>query len=336
VSAQAGWYPDPGGVANLYRYWDGQAWSAATSPNPQAPPPAQGLVQGMQPGGGQGSSGQTPYGQQNAYGQQNPSGQNAYGQNASGQNAYGQGQPGAYASFQTAQQRKSPVGWWIAAAALLVVIIVVGVIAVRAIGGSTGTTGGGPGQSSQDVCPTTSDPSSAQPSADPSDGRVHGGPISYPRLGDPWSRPLTDERVPFGRDVQKQQVTDQADYDGTGSSWVSSILVAELMAGDGFYTPEQGAQIVVRCILGKFYGNNPVTSDVQVNKAITVDGREAWLIESQLSFDIPGLIAKGELLIVTVVNAGATSGLYYASIPDTQPELVKPARDAMAALTVDG
>ena len=56
VSAQAGWYPDPGGVANLYRYWDGQAWSAATSPNPQAPPPAQGLVQGMQGGGGQGAA----------------------------------------------------------------------------------------------------------------------------------------------------------------------------------------------------------------------------------------------------------------------------------------
>ncbi|HVK34735.1 MAG TPA: DUF2510 domain-containing protein, partial [Microlunatus sp.] len=51
MSAQAGWYPDPGGVANLYRYWDGSAWSAATSPNPQAPPPAQGLVQGLQGGG---------------------------------------------------------------------------------------------------------------------------------------------------------------------------------------------------------------------------------------------------------------------------------------------
>ena len=98
---------------------------------------------------------------------------------------------------------------------------------------------------------------------------------------------------------------DQANYDGNGSSWVASMLVAELMAGDGFYTPEQGAQIVVRCILGKFYGDNPVTSDVKVNKATTVDGHDAWLVESQLSFDIPGLIAKGELLIVAVVNAGA-------------------------------
>jgi hypothetical protein len=324
VSAQAGWYPDPGGVANLYRYWDGQAWSAATSPNPQSPPPAQGLVQGLQGGqqggGQQGGPGQNPYGQQGSY----------------GQNAYGQGQPGAYASFQNAQQRRSPIGWWIAAAALLVVIIVVGVIAVRAIGGSTGTTGGGTTQPSQDVCPTTSaEPSTEQPSADPNDGRVHGGPISYPQLGAPWSAPTDDNRVPFGRDVQKQMVDDQSNYDGNGSSWVASILVAELMAGDGFYTPEQGAQIVVRCILGKFYGDNPVTSDVKVNKATTVDGREAWLVESQLSFDIPGLVAKSELLIVTVVNAGATSGLYYASIPDTKPELVKPAREALAALTVD-
>jgi hypothetical protein len=320
VSAQAGWYPDPGGVANLYRYWDGSAWSAATSPNPQAPPPAQGLVQGLQGGGNPGSPGQNPHGQ--AYGQQ----------------GYGQGQPGAYASFQTAQQKKSPVGWWIAAAALLVVIVVVGVIAVRAIGGGSGTTTGtGPGQSSQDVCPTSSaEPSTDQPSTDPNDGRVHGGPISYPRLGAPWSTPSTDNRVPFGRDVQKQMVDDQSNYDGNGSSWVASILVAELMAGDGFYTPEQGAQIVVRCILGKFYGDNPVTSDVQVSKAITVDGREGWLVESQLSFDITGLNAKGELLIVAVVNAGATSGLYYASIPDTKPELVKPARDTLAKLTVDG
>ena len=44
MSAQAGWYPDPGGGQDLYRYWDGRAWSAATSPHPSAPPPAQGLV----------------------------------------------------------------------------------------------------------------------------------------------------------------------------------------------------------------------------------------------------------------------------------------------------
>ncbi len=319
---QAGWYPDPGGVPNLYRYWDGQAWSAATSPHPQAPPPAQGLVQGLtQSGGRPGSSSQSPT-----------------GQNPDEQNAYGKGHSSAYADFQTAQQRKSPVGWWIAAAALLVVIIVIAVIAVRAIGGSGGIAGGGGGtQPSQDVCPTSSASPSASTQTDPSDGRVHGGPVSYPRLGDPWSPPEPDNRVPFGTDTEKQYVMDQEYYDGS-SSWVASVLVAELMAGDGFYTPEQGAQIVVRCILGEFYGNNPVTSDVKVNKATTIDGHDAWLVESQLSFDIEGLVAKGELLIVAVVAAGesGTAGLYYASIPDTQPELVQPARDALADLQVDG
>jgi hypothetical protein len=100
--------------------------------------------------------------------------------------------------------------------------------------------------------------------------------------------------VPFGRDVQKQAVVTEPNYQ-PGSLWAATIMVAELQAGDGFFTPEQGSQIVVKCILGVFYGNNPVTSDVKVNKATTIDGHEGWVVESQLSFDIPGLKAKGEL-----------------------------------------
>lgn len=334
MSAQAGWYPDPGGVPNLYRYWDGRTWSAATSANPQQPPPPQGLGQSPGPSG----PGAQPTAGQNPYAQTGP-GQQPYQQGGSPQGGYTygytQGQPGAYANYQTAQKKRSPVGWWIAAAALVVVIVVVGVLAVRAITRSGTLPGGTTSQPSQDVCPT----SSAAPSAntpDPNDGRVHGGPVSYPLLGAPWSAPKGDDRVPFGRDAKQQDVMDQQNYDGAGSSWVSSILVAELMAGDGFFSPEQGARIVVRCILGTFYGNATVESNVTVDKATKIDGHDAWLIESQLSFDIPGLKAKGELLIVAVVSAGAGAGLYYASIPNTHPELVKPARQALADLRVDG
>ena len=112
------------------------------------------------------------------------------------------------------------------------------------------------------------------------------------------------------------------------------MLVGELQAGDGFFTPEQGSQIVVKCILGAFYGNAQVNSDVKKNEATTIDGHEAWIVESQLSFDIPNLETKGELLIVVIVSAGARSGLYYASIPDTSPELVQPARDLIGQLKV--
>jgi hypothetical protein len=319
VSASPGWYPDPGGGQGLFRYWDGRAWSAAISPNPSAPPPSQGLV-----GGGTPQQGGQPDGQSGAFGQ------SAHG------HVYGSN---AYANYQELRKRKSPIGWWIAGAALLIIIIVVAVLAIRAVtGGDTGTTGGGPvGQPSQDFCPPENTASPDAPVSHPADGRVHGGPVSYPMLGTPWEPPQGPPNpVPFGTDVQTQMVLDQLNYDGQGTNWVASILVAELQAGDGFFTPEQGAQIVVKCILGAFYGNHPIESEVKVNEKTTIGGHDAWLVESQLTFDIPRLEAKGEYLIVAVVSAGNRSGLYYATIPDTLPELVQPARDTLKKLQVDG
>jgi len=271
-------------------------------------------------------SGQPTYGQ---------TGQPAYGQ--SGQPLYGQGYGNTYADYQEIQKKKSPIGWWIAGAALVIAIIVVAVLAIRAVtGGDTGTAGVPAGQPSQDVCPAESTASPELPPSQPADGRVHGGPVSYPTLGSPWGAPQGENRVPFGSDVQSQLVPVETDYDGNGSDWVASVLVGELQAGDGFFTPEQGSQIVVKCILGKFYGDNPVESNVTVNKGTTIDGHEGWLVESKLTFDIAGLKTKGELLIVAIVSAGTRSGLYYASIPDTTPELVEPARDALKNLKVEG
>ncbi len=301
MAAQAGWYPDPGGGSGLYRYWDGKAWSAATSPHPNGAPPAQGLV-------GTATTPSQPYGQVGAG--------SAYGGTS------------AYANYQQIQKKKSPVGWWVVGAVLVLVIVVVAVIAIRAVtngnGGVLGTPGGQP---SQDVCPAEKS-ETAEASPPPADGRVHGGPLSYSMLGSPWDAPNVDNRVPFGSDVHKQEYTVESNYQ-PGQSWVASVLVGELQAGDGFFTPEQGSQIVVKCILGRFYGNNPVNSDVTVNEKTSVDGHDAWVVESKLTFDIEGLKTKGELLIVVIVATDTRSGIYYASIPDTVPELVKPAREAL-------
>jgi hypothetical protein len=254
-----------------------------------------------------------------------------------GQSPYDPSLGSAYANYQELQKKKTPVGWWIAGAALVIAIIVIAVLAVRAVtGGETGTSGAPPGQPTQDVCPPEDTASPEAPIKHPADGRVHGGPVSYPMLAAPWGPPqVPTNPVPFGSDVQSQNVLDQLNYDGNGNDWVASILVAELQAGDGFFTPEQGSQIVVKCILGAFYGDNPVNSNVKVNEKTTIDGHDAWLVESHLTFDIAGLKAKGELLIVAIVSAGNRSGLYYASIPDTTPDLVQPARDALKNLKVD-
>lgn len=266
-----------------------------------------------------------------------PSGTQGYGTQSYG--PLGGGTGSAYANYQQTQKKRSPVGWWVVGAALVAVIVLIAVFAVRAATGGGGISPQLPGgQGSQDSCPTP-ETASAGPAIQPNDGRVHGGPVSYPELGPPWSRPETPTNpVPFGSDVKQQSVLVEPGYDPAhpNSQWIASVLVAELQAGDGFFSPQQGSEVVVKCILGAFYGDNPVTSNVKTNEAATIDGHEAWLVESQLSFDIPGLQVKGELLIVAIVSAGATSGLYYASIPNSRPELVQPARNALAQLRVDG
>jgi hypothetical protein len=78
-----------------------------------------------------------------------------------------------------------------------------------------------------------------------------------------------------------------------------------------------------------------VTRDDKVNKATTVDGHNAWIIESQLGYDVPGIKAKSERLIVVIVDTGGDAGLFYASIPENASQYLQPARDALAALTVD-
>ena len=308
--ASAGWYPDPGGQPGTYRYWDGQAWSAATSTNPAGPPPAQGI--------GRPSDGGPP---------------------GTSQQGIGQQQPSADQTYQQQSRKRSPLGWWIGGGLGLVAIIVVVVLLVRTLGGSSAgpidpPVPGESSSQSDNPCPTTSSSPTAAPNH-PNDGRVHGGPVSYPLLGSPWSAPQNDNRVPFGSDVQEQTVVTEPG--GVGKQrWVAGVLIAQLMAGDGFFTPEQGSQIVARCIVGTFYGDNPVQRHDQTNKKTKVDGHDAWYLRSHLTFDIDGLRAKGETMVIVIISAGAVSGLYYASIPDNAKQYQADADKALKELTVDG
>ena len=80
--------------------------------------------------------------------------------------------------------------------------------------------------------------------------------------------------MPFGRDVQSQDATVEQDARGE-QTWVAAVLIARLLAGDGFFGPEQGAKVVAECVTGKFYGNADVDRDRRRNEATTVDGRSA-------------------------------------------------------------
>ncbi len=316
--AQAGWYPDPGGVAGLYRYWDGKAWSAVTSASPSSPPPSQTII-----GTPTANPAQTPA---------------TRPQPVASQTSYRPGQPvpGYGTDYRSYQQipakRRRFAGWWIGIGAVVVVLALVIVFVVRGVTGSGGI-GSSSGQGSEDACPSIPS-SSISAGQTTGDGRVHGGPISYPELGSPWGTPSPDDRVPFGTDVLTQDVFIEPNYDGL-HSWVASVLIGQLIAGDGFFSPEQGSQIVVKCIIGAFYDNAVVTRDDKVNQATTVDGHQAWIVKTHLSFDIPKLRTKGETATIVIISAGVTSGLFYSSIPDTSPQLQAPADQVLKELTVD-
>ena len=299
MSSPAGWYPDPGGQRGAFRYWNGSTWSAQLSSTASAPPP---LSSGL----GQPSSSAPQFGQAGY-------------------------QPGTSYAQQT---RKRRIGPWIGiAAGVLVIALLVYVVFQFASQGALASGGASAGgNSTTNPCPENT--ASLAPVTHTADGRVHGGLLSYPRLGSPWSAPMTDIRVPFGRDVSEQEVVIEPNYDGK-DSWVASVLVAELAAGDGFFSPQAGSEIVVKCLIGAFYGNAVVGRSDTVNKATTLDGKDAWLVETHLTFSITGLQTKGETAIVLIVATSTdTSSLYYASIPDTSPQYLQPALDTMAALTV--
>lgn len=234
-----------------------------------------------------------------------------------------------------AGSRRRAAGWWVAAAAVVVVmaLVVVGVVRLARTLAPFSSSGG---QATTQVCPPSTG-ETASASAQPADGRVHGGRLSFPKLAAPFGDVLPETEVPFARDTHQQLVPVQSDFDGRGSNWVATVMVGDLYAGDGFFSPQDGSRIVVDCVIGRFYGDAQVTRNDVRNEATTIDGHDAWVVESKLSFDLKGLDTKGERLIVAIVSTGpSSSGIFYASIPDTTPTLLDPARQALAGLKVSG
>lgn len=319
MSSSAGWYPDPGGQPGLYRWWTGSAWTEAVTPNPQSTPPPAGL------GGGAGAPAQPQAG----YGTPQP----------------GYGQPGNTTStpghdpYQNlgAPRKRRATGWWIGGGAALIAVIVAILLVVRGMGvqiPGVPDLGNNPTSSvSPNICPPAST-SSPLPTTAPNSDWITGGKLAYPALGSPWETGY-DNRVPWGSLAMVQEVTDQENYDGQGNNWVASILVSDLFVGDGFASTKVASETVLKCVLGTYYADNVVTQHPISSQQHTVAGHSGWLIETQLSFDIPGLIAKGERVLLLVVQTGTDDySLFYASIPDTRSNLIPDARQALAQLRV--
>lgn len=305
--SKAGWYPDPGGAPNQFRYWDGQQWGQELSPNPAGANPAR-ASDPSQPLGGY---------QQYASYQQN------------------QYQPSGYATQNPTAKKTGGIFVLLAAGVLVLALIVAGVMFLpKLIDGGGG--GGGSSNPTTNPCPKRIISKETPRSPYTADGRVLGGKLSYPKLMGEWGLPQVEDRVPFGRDAFSQTVLLHRDYSKKGDQWVASVLVAELVSGDGFYGPKEGAELIARCAMGEFYGDAKLTRDDKTSKVMTMSGKEAWLLETHLSFTIKGLNETGETAIFVVVRTSEEgASLYYASIPDSRPDLLETARITIDHLRVE-
>lgn len=310
---QPGWYPDPAGRPQTYRYWDGASWSDTTTGDPYAPPPVQhpapyaGLpTPAPGPGGSSGLVVALVVGIVVLLAGLGVGGFLGFraltddDREASGTDT----------TVTATADRTAPTD------------------ATDATDGTDTTDG----TDSTDATGTIAPPTHTQcnggvpaPHSEPGPGDevVSGGPLSLPVPNGyaPETRYATafafaDDFVP----VQKTIET------GDRYSWVSVYGVGALHRDNGFDDPAQAAEAVMACMARseELYQHFERRVDL-TSGAVTVDGHDGFQVTAELRVDDPDLSLAGDVAQVVVVDTGdpAAFGLYLSVVPIGDAEAVR-------------
>lgn len=210
--------------------------------------------------------------------------------------------------------RSRRTGWLIGASGLALLLIVV--LALGTV------LGGGP---DPDDTPVTPPPTAAGPTFPPGTVRIVDptAGISYPFLGDGWYEfDLSPQQETAG--VAGQYFVTQDDLpDGTGP-FIAQCTSGPVVEGYGWTGPgslETTATTLVDSVRANYYPA-PNERTVRRSEALTVDGAAAWVVEFDLSWDVPGYDASGERAALLLIDVGRPApALLYLSIPNTHAEL---------------
>ena len=301
-----GWYPDPAGAAGRYRYWDGSRWSTVTTDDPRQSAPAD------------------------------------FGSRDS---PLDQASERAAAS-QPSRRRRPPLIIGVLAAVLTVVVAVA--ISMGNFHQLLGVPTPSPTLSGLTNAPPTAQaaptatPSPTAPPATPvparcpkgnpnqradhpSDGRVHGGNLSFP--AQPTFDPAAlERRFSFAHDVLQQSLSVSQD-----PPWIAQLAVGQLRGRDGFSNdPRSTMESLMRCVItGNMYSPYlPARTDIR-SEGLSIDGHDGWLIESEITVDRPDIPLAGDHTIFIVVRDGKDWSFFFGAVPIGNAQL-----DAVLASTI--
>lgn len=264
-----GWYPDPQGSAGQYRYWDGQAWSTATTNAPESTPAPtdSSMFQTPATRTARGSRGWliaiiaivVVIGIVVAIAVTRGSSSN---------------DSGGSAAEDTNTSRPSGSQW------------------DENNSPSTPPPSPNPTQASSVACPVTT----AQQNTAQSSNKVSGGNLQF----DPVSGWDTDNSfyLDWVSDLHSQS-------DDVYLGWQSNVAVGALNAQDGFTTMQGAAQATIECFASSGYYQGFTGRKDLTNEQTTIAGHAAWRIQSEVyvsNFMIPQ--TKGDRVDIYVVDVG--------------------------------
>lgn len=325
---EAGWYPDPAGQPQTYRYWDGTSWSQDTTGDPYSPPPP--------------SFGQVPT---PGYGAATPS---AGGARGSGLTVLlvvvavlaliGLSVGGFFGYRALAGDDDTDDGDASSATDSATTDPTGSSIPTESSGSTDATT---PAESTTtDTTVTDQQCRGGVPTPSVTPGtdaqEVSGGALSIPVP--PGYAPDTSYATAFefaDAFTPLQKVIEQTDSD---YGWVSIYGVGGLRRSNGFDEPAQAAEVVMTCMAQSKDLYNHFTGREDLGSGeITVDGNDAYQITAELRVDDPDLTVEGDVAQVIVVDTGDPDqfGLYITVVPIGNQELIRQQEAMVDRITVD-
>lgn len=311
-----GWYPDPGGADDRYRYWDGSTWSSGTTSDPRQPAPV---------------AGQTTI---TAARRSGRAGMVVLAlilvvvivvvalvvRRPTTIIDYGPGPTGTESAFDDRSPDPTPTP-------------------------SPSPTPSASPSPSPTPDPDPDDPDPDDPeglvacpaggpnerAAHPVDGRVHGGNLSFTEVSR-FGPAAPEARLSFARDVTQQTLRTNE-----SPGWIAQLAVGQLRASDGFTGNARAtAEGVTECaVTSALWGRwGPVAKQLE-SEAVTVSGRRGWKVTVDVTVTNPGLPFAGDRAVFVVVPDGDDWGLFFGAVPIGDTELTGVMDRVVTDLRVD-